>query len=269
MGSIHAGISLGTLILVCLVACCGVMAVVWVWARKIRNAGVVDIFWSFNFPLIALLLYILAPGDPIRKLLICGMVVIAGVRLGSHLAIRVIRHLDVEEGRYQQLRKEWAPHPDSKFFWFFQMQALSNVLFALPFFIVSMNVHPGLSGWEAVGIALWVVAVTGEAIADRQLAGFKKDPANKGKVCAIGLWHYSRHPNYFFEWLIWVAYFIFALGSPWGWLAIISPLLVLYLLLKVTGIPATEEQSLRSKGAAYAAYQQSTSVFIPWPKAKS
>ena len=253
-------------ILICLFVCSLIMVLVWLWAKKVHNAGVVDIFWAFNFPVIGLLLFILAPGYEPRKTLICGMVIGAGLRLGWHLGVRVIGHLSVEEGRYRQLRQEWAPNPDRKFFWFFQMQAFSNVLLAIPFFISTNNTAPGLSGWEDAGFILWLIAVTGEGLADRQLAVFKNDPANKGKVCNTGLWNYSRHPNYFFEWLMWMAYFVFALGSPYGWLALVSPLIILYLLLKVTGIPATEQQSLRTKGAAYENYQRQTSVFIPWFK---
>jgi steroid 5-alpha reductase family enzyme len=132
-----------------------------------------------------------------------------------------------------------------------------------------LNTKTELSPLEYAGFILWFISVTGETIADRQLAAFKKNPANKGKICQVGLWNYSRHPNYFFEWLMWFSYFVFALGSPWGILAIISPAVILYLLLKVTGIPATEEQSLRSKGEAFKAYQASTSVFVPWLKKKA
>lgn len=254
------------LIVCCLAACCGIMLLVWLWAKKIKNAGVVDIFWSYNFPVIAIILLLLAPGFETRKLLICGMVILAGARLGTHLAVRIIKHLDEEEGRYQQLRKEWAPNPDRKFFFFFQFQAISNVLLAVPFFIVTLNTNPELSPLEYGGFALWLISVIGEATADAQLAAFKKDPANKGKICDTGLWGYSRHPNYFFEWLMWVSYFVFALASPYGYIAIISPAIILYLLLKVTGIPATEQQSLRSKGEAFKKYQAKTSVFIPWFK---
>ncbi|GAC1303095.1 MAG: DUF1295 domain-containing protein [Mucilaginibacter sp.] len=244
------------------------MVLVWLWAHKIKNAGVVDIFWSYNFPVIALILLLFAPGFETRKLLICGMVIIAGLRLGTHLLVRITRHLGEEEGRYQQLRKEWAPNPEKKFFFFFQFQAISNVLLAIPFFIIAIYTKTEISPIEYTGVALWLVSVLGEAIADAQLASFKKDPKNKGKVCAAGLWNYSRHPNYFFEWLMWVSYFVFALASPCGYLAIISPAIILYLLLKVTGIPATEEQAVRSKGALYKKYQASTSVFVPWLKKK-
>ena len=126
--------------------------------------------------------------------------------------------------------------------------------------------RPGLDPVEWVGIALWLFAVAGESLADYQLKQFKADSANHGQVCQIGLWHYSRHPNYFFEWLIWVAWFIFALGSPYGWMAVVCPLLMLYFLFKVTGIPATEAQALRTRGEEYRRYQQTTSVFVPWFK---
>ncbi len=257
---------LGQLVLCSLVTCCSIMVAAWFWARSIRNAGVVDIFWSYNFSIIAIILLVLAPGYEIRKLIICTMVVIAGLRLGTHLAIRILSHIKEEEGRYKQLRKEWAPHAERKFLFFYQFQAISNVLLALPFFIICMNENIVLSPFEYTGIALWAVSVCGETLADFQLAAFKKKASNKGKVCDTGLWYYSRHPNYFFEWLIWVSYFIFALGSPLGYLAILSPAIILYLLLKVTGIPATEEQSLRSRGDEFRKYQRSTSVFIPWFK---
>ncbi len=261
------GESLTCLILTCLAACCGVMVLVWAWAYKIKNAGVVDIFWSYNFPLIAFILLGLAPGDPVRKWWICGMVIVAGLRLGTHLLVRVVSHIDEEEGRYKQLRKDWAPHASRKFYWFFQFQAISNVLLAIPFFIITSNRSPttaGLSVLEYAGIALWIISIVGESLADRQLQTFKRDPKNKGQVCDVGLWAYSRHPNYFFQWLMWMAYFVFALASPYGYLAVISPAIILYLLLRVTGIPATEEQSIRSKGHLYRAYQQKTSAFVPW-----
>jgi steroid 5-alpha reductase family enzyme len=249
-----------------LLACCIIMFLVWLWSYRIKNAGVVDIFWSYNFPVIAIILLLLAPGFETRKQLICGMVIIAGTRLGTHLAVRVLKHLRQEEPRYAQIRKEWGKNAEVKMALFFQMQAISNVLLAIPFFIITLNKNPKLGILEYAGAVLWLISVIGEATADAQLASFKKAPSNKGSVCDTGLWGYSRHPNYFFEWLMWVSYFVFALGSPYGYLAIISPAIILYLLLKVTGIPATEEQSLRSKGEAFKKYQQKTSAFVPWFK---
>jgi steroid 5-alpha reductase family enzyme len=253
-----------SLIMYSVIACCVIMAFVWLWSYKIKNAGVVDIFWSYNFPVIAIILYLLSPGFETRKLLLCGMVVIAGLRLGTHLAVRILKHLRQEEPRYKQIREDWGKNAEKKMFGFFQMQALSNVLLAVPFFISSINPTPQISPLEYAGLILWALSVIGEAIADQQLVNFKKNPTNKGKVCDTGLWHYSRHPNYFFEWLMWVSYFVFALASPYGFIAIISPAIILFLLLKVTGIPATEKQSLKTKGEAFKKYQESTSVFVPW-----
>ena len=259
-------ISTYRLVIYSLLACCIIMVFVYLWARKIKNAGVVDIFWSYNFPVIAIILLLLAPGFETRKLLICGMVIIAGARLGTHLAIRVLKHLHDEEPRYAQIRKEWGDSAEVKMFFFFQFQAVFNVLLAIPFFVITHNTSTGLSPIEYGGVALWLISVIGEATADAQLAAFKKNPANKGKICDTGLWGYSRHPNYFFEWLMWVSYFVFALASPYGYLAVISPAIILYLLLKVTGIPTTEAQSLRSKPEAFKAYQKKVSVFVPWFK---
>ncbi|SEI96164.1 Steroid 5-alpha reductase family enzyme [Dyadobacter koreensis] len=256
-------------VIISLITCCVIMSFVWLWAKKVKNAGIVDIFWSFNFPVIAVIVYFFSDGFQTRKIILSAMVLIWGVRLGTHLGKRVLSHLHEEEGRYAQLRKDWAPIADKKFFWFFQAQAFSNVLLAAPFFIVTQNKVQELSIFEYIGFSIWIFAIIGEATADWQLDLFKEDPDNKGKVCETGLWYYSRHPNYFFEWLIWVSYFVFSLGSPYGLISVTSPAIILYLLFNVTGIPATEQQSLRSKGALYSAYQKSTSAFFPWFKKKN
>src|ERR1700753_3490359 len=127
--------SLLSLVLYCVIACCVIMAGVWVWSYNIKNAGVVDIFWSYNFPVIAIILLLLAPGFEPRKIILCSMIIIAGVRLGTHLALRVTKHLREEEPRYAQIRKEWGKNAEPKMFAFFQMQAVSNILLAVPFFV--------------------------------------------------------------------------------------------------------------------------------------
>jgi steroid 5-alpha reductase family enzyme len=150
------------------------------------------------------------------------------------------------------------------------MQAASVVVLAAGFLLACVNPAAELHPLEIAGAVLWLIAISGEAVADAQLAAFKRNSAHKGRVCDVGLWRYSRHPNYFFEWLIWVSFFVFALASPWGWVAILGPASILYLLLRVTGIPMTEEQSIRSRGDAYRRYQQTTSAFVPWfPKKPS
>ena len=240
-----------------------IMALVFLWALRIKNYGVVDVFWAFNFLIIAFIIWFLADGTYERKALVCGLAALWSLRLGLYLSKRVLGHLEEEEGRYKQLRAEWNT---AKFFAFFQMQALSNVFLCIPFFIIALNKNQVISIPEYIGAGLWLICVFGEGLADWQLQHFKKDKTNKGKVCEFGLWNYSRHPNYFFQFSIWISVLIFALPSPYGWLAIVCPLSIGYLIFKVTGIPMTEEQALRSKGDAYKEYQRTTSVFVPWFK---
>ena len=123
---------------------------------------------------------------------------------------------------------------------------------------------------DFVAIAVWVIAIAGESIADRQLDNFRNNPSNKGQVCKDGLWYYSRHPNYFFEWLHWWTYVLFAITYPLGWLSILAPALMLFFILKVTGIPPTEKQALKSRGERYREYQRTTNAFFPWfPKTQA
>lgn len=248
--------------------CSAIMIFVWIWAVRLQNAGVVDIFWAFNFAVIAVVIWLRADGYEVRKTIVCLLVALWSLRLGIYLLARVGSHLQTEEGRYAQLRKEWGPKPDRAFFIFFQAQALSNAFLATPFFIIALNKQPDFKPIEIAGAGMWLLSIIGEGISDWQLQHFKKDPANKGKVCQYGLWNYSRHPNYFFQFMIWISVFIFALGSPYGWISIICPIAIFYLIWKVTGIPMTEEQAIRSRGEAYLEYQRTTSVFIPWFKKK-
>jgi steroid 5-alpha reductase family enzyme len=241
-----------------------VMAGVWGVARRIRNAGIVDIAWSANFSLLALLYATTLPGYPPRRLLIGGMTLAWSLRLALYLYRRVMGHHPVEDGRYAELRREWAPHADRRFFWFFQAQGLLNVALAAPLLLACVNPAPVLHPLEWTGAALFGVALLGESAADRQLEAWKRDPASRGRTCRAGLWRFSRHPNYFFEWLVWVAFFVFATASPWGWLSAYCPALMLFFLFRVTGIPMTEVQALKSRGDDYREYQRTTSVFFPW-----
>ncbi len=240
-----------------------IMIAIYLWALKLKNNGIVDIFWAFNFTVIAAIIWAFADGNETRKNLVCALAGLWSLRLGLYLLIRVGSHIKEEEGRYKQLRKEWN---NTKFFFFYQMQAFSNIMLAIPFFIIALNPAPEVSGLEYVGAILWLLCILGEGVADWQLMHFKKNPANKGKVCQYGLWNYSRHPNYFFQFSIWVSVFIFAISSPFGWLSLICPVSIGYLIFKVTGIPMTEEQAIRSKGESYKEYQRTTSVFVPWFK---
>lgn len=152
-------------------------------------------------------------------------------------------------------------------FGYFQLQAVAVCLFSYPPLLVMQNPRPAFSLWELLGVILWAVAVTGEAIADRQLATFRRQPWNKDRVCRTGLWRYSRHPNYFFEWLHWWSYVVMALALPAGngWATLIGPLIMGWALVKVTAIPLAESQALASRGDEYRLYQETTSAFFPWP----
>lgn len=249
--------------LIVLAAASAMMFALWLRQRQTNNAGVVDIGWTFGIGGAVLIFALLVPAYTPRKLIVAAMTAVWSLRLGLHLVHRVGR--EPEDGRYQLIR-EWAGKNAQTFlFWFFQLQAAWILLFALPQLIAMQHPAPALRIWDFAAVAIWLVSLTGESIADRQLAAFRADPTNKGKVCRVGLWRYSRHPNYFFEWLHWFAYCSIAIGMhPWGWLTLLGPALMLYLLLCVTGIPPTERNALRSRGDAYREYQRTTSAFFPW-----
>jgi steroid 5-alpha reductase family enzyme len=240
------------------------MALVWVLAVRIGNAGIVDIAWSAGFAPLAAFYAVAGSGAATRRWLIAGMVAVWSLRLGGYLYVRVKAHHPQEDRRYARLRSEWGAQANARMFGFFELQAGLLAVLSVPWLLSCLNPAPQLRGLEWAGFGLWLLAISGEALADRQLQRFRADPANRGAVCEAGLWGYSRHPNYFFEWLIWVAYFVFALASPLGWLSLYCPALMLYFLLRVTGIPMTEQLSLESKGAAFADYQRRTSAFVPW-----
>lgn len=195
------------------------------------------------------------------------MAAVWGIRLGSYLLFtRVLGHH--HDARYDMLEKEWKKNIPFRYFLFYQYQAFAIVLVTVQFIVIANNPSQKISILEYIGIGLWCVSVIGQTISDAQLNSFKNNPANKGKVCQTGLWNYTRHPNYFFEWLIWMAYLVFALSSEGGWIAIFAPAIMLYLLLRVTGIPLTEKNAIASKGELYKEYQRTTSAFIPWFKRK-
>ena len=245
------------------------MVVVYAISRRIHNAGIVDIAWAAGFAPVAGLYALLASGHAPRRALIAMMAALWSLRLGSYLYARVMGHHPEEDRRYQQLRAEWGAHANRKMFWFFQLQAALLVVLSTPFLVACLNPSPEIKLVEWIGVGVWLIALAGESLADFQLKQFKANATNQGRVCQAGLWNYSRHPNYFFEWLVWVAFFLFALGSPWGWVTIFCPVLMLFFLLKVTGIPMTEELAVKTKGEAYREYQRTTSGFVPWFKNKS
>ena len=241
----------------------GMMLILWSIHLLMRNASIVDVGWALGLGLLGIYYAWAGPGYAARKYAIATMAGFWGLRLAGYLLFtRVIGQ--PEEGRYVQLRKEWKTNLPIRFLFFFEFQALLDVALSMPFLLACLDTRVPLGILEKVGAGIWLLGILGEALADQQLNAFKKNPKNKGKTCRAGLWNYSRHPNYFFEWLIWMGYATFAISSPWGWIGLISPALILYFLLGVTGIPATEAQSLRSRGDQYREYQRTTSAFVPW-----
>ncbi|WP_028839674.1 DUF1295 domain-containing protein [Thermomonas fusca] len=236
------------------------MVLGWQWQRRRDNAGIVDVLWSAGLAGAALLLAFTGNGTSNARLLVGVLATAWALRLALHLWARV--RSEAEDGRYRALREHWQGS-QAKFFGFFQFQALLVVLFSLPLAVVASNRN--LAAWQlAVAIAIWAVSVAGESLADAQLARFRANPANRGKTCRSGLWRYSRHPNYFFEWLHWCAYAVAAIGAPMAWLGLLGPV-VMYLFLRyISGIPFTEQQALRSRGDDYRAYQRSTPMLFPW-----
>lgn len=233
----------------------------WAWQRRHHNIGVVDVLWAKGVAAAAIVLALLGDGAPAPRIALATLGGLWGSRLALHLWRRV-RH-EQEDGRYRYLREHWRGH-QGKIFGFFIGQALLVVLFALPFVAVAANPRAEMNGWLLAAVAVWLLSVGGEALADRQLARFRADPANAGRTCRDGLWRYSRHPNYFFEWLHWFTYVLLASGSPLCWLAWSGPVLMYLFLRYLSGVPFTEQQALRSRGEDYRRYQQTTPMFFPW-----
>lgn len=242
-----------------------IMTLVWWRQTYTRNAGIVDAWWSYNFGLLAILYFVMGNGEFWHAFFFTLIIVIWSARLGTHLLLRNTRH-PAEDSRYRKLREEYGTREKFLMWRFFMYQAISNVLLSIPFLLATRITETNFSNWFYAGVIMAIVALVGETIADHQLKVFKQNPANAGKVCQSGLWNYSRHPNYFFEWLIWVSFALMAMDAPYGGLGWLSPMIMYYILNYVTGIPMLEELAVKTKGDSYRHYQQTTSAFIPWFK---
>jgi len=251
--------------LVSLVFLALVMAAAWAVQRAMRNAGWVDVFWTFGTGA-AGAIAALSAGLSARSALAAALVLIWALRLGLYILLRT-RGIPHEDARYARFRAEWGAGFEPKMFGLLMVQAVA----AWP-----LAVAVGLAAWcparlsgvsLLAGLAIAVVAIAGEGLADRQMHQFRRNPRNKGKVCDIGLWGWSRHPNYFFEWLYWLAYPALALGGfwPWGLLALPAPALMFVLLTKISGVPMLEREMLESRGEAYRDYQRRVPAFFPRP----
>ncbi|MGU3493462.1 DUF1295 domain-containing protein [Xanthobacteraceae bacterium A53D] len=248
------------------------MAGAWAIAERTGRTGWIDAIWSFAVGVAGLCaaLIPLQDADPItaRQWLVAGMVALWSLRLGGHISLR--NRGGGDDPRYAHLRKEWGANARVQLLLFLQVQAASGFLLVLSVLVAARNPLPGLTLFDALGVLILLAAVAGEGLADAQLARFRADPANKGRVCDIGLWAHSRHPNYFFQWLGWVGYAVIAMQSvivyPWGLVALSGPAFMYLLLVHASGIPPLEAHMLRSRGEAFRAYQRRVNAFFPGPR---
>lgn len=241
---------------------------VWLLSLVKKNASIVDVFWGLGFTVITWLTFFQAEGYPARQLLLVFCTSIWGLRLSLHILVR--NWGKGEDRRYQAWRaKHGESFPWVSLFTIFGTQALLLWVVSLVVQLGQLSTVPSrLTLWDALGILVWGVGFGFEAVADWQLARFKADPNNKGKVMNRGLWAYSRHPNYFGETLIWWGLFFITFSTPYGYWAIVSPLTITFLLLKVSGVTLLE-QTITERRPEYREYMKNTSPFIPWfPKHK-
>jgi steroid 5-alpha reductase family enzyme len=244
------------------------MAGAWLVQQRTGNSGWVDTIWTFSLGLVgagAALWPVAGTAPNARQWLVAGLVAIWSLRLGAHIAIRSAGIAD--DPRYAAFASEWGVDSPRRMFVFLQNQGFGSIPLVFAIFVAARFPGDSLRLQDYLGAALLLAAIAGEALADAQLKRFRTDPANKGRVCDIGLWRWSRHPNYFFEWFGWLAYPVIALSPfyDWGWATLLAPLFMYWILVYVTGIPPLEAQMLRSRGDRYRDYQLRTSAFFPLP----
>jgi steroid 5-alpha reductase family enzyme len=257
------------LTLVVLVFMTAVMVAAWLFGLARKNGGWTDVFWTFGSGLAlagASLLPLESGGAPqARQWLVAGLVASWAIRLGSYIAGRVTGH--GEDPRYARFRADFGAAYSWKMLFVALPQAPATALLALSVLTAARAPGEGLGPRDFAGVVILLVAIAGEAIADSQMKRFRSAPANKGRVCDAGLWGWSRHPNYFFEWLGWLAYPVIGLdpAHPITWLSLTAPLVMYILLTRISGVPPLEEAMLASRGDAYRAYQAKVSAFFPLP----
>lgn len=247
-----------------------VMTMAWVVQRRTGQGGWADAFWSLGLGAAGVGVALLpVDGHPpsARQMLAALLIGLWGLRLGLHIARRAAN--EAEDARYARLRAEWGLNFQTRMFGFLMLQAGAAAFLALSVLLAARNPTAGLNIQDGLAAMIFVSALIGEGVADRQLAVFKADPANRGRICDKGLWAWSRHPNYFFEWLGWCAWPVFAINIdgawPWGWLALTGPAYIYWLLTRVSGVPLLEAHMQRSRPQAFAAYAARTSRFFPRP----
>lgn len=240
------------------------MTALWLVSLALRDASIVDIFWGAGFALANAAALPFTAGDPARKALATALVTVWGLRLALHLFFR--NRGKGEDPRYRR----WREEAGARWWWLsyvrvFLLQGVIMWLVGAPLLLAqTASAPPGV--FDLLGAALWALGITFEAVGDWQLARFKADPANKGRLMTTGLWALTRHPNYFGDALVWWGHFALALAAPWGVLTVFAPVLMTFLLMRVSGVPLLESAMKQRPG--YAEYVRNTPAFFPrlWRK---
>lgn len=240
------------------------MFCVWLASLPLKNAGIVDAFWGFGFVLVAAANYLAADGWQPRMVIVTLVVFLWGLRLSLHLAQRNFGA--DEDYRYQAMRRRWGPNfPATSLLVVFGLQALLMWLIAVPISLAQASPLPDTLVWsDYLGLLVCAVGFGFEAVADAQLSAFRASPQSKGKVLDSGLWKWSRHPNYFGDATLWWGLWLFAWSTPASSWTVLCPVLMNWLLLRVSGVPLTEKRLGKTR-EDYADYVARTSRFIPWP----
>jgi steroid 5-alpha reductase family enzyme len=235
----------------------------WFIAAQVRGRNdIADVAWGLGFILAAGVSLVVAGVYPPRGLLVSALVLVWGIRLAAHIHSR--DRGKGEDKRYRKWREEWGKwFVLRSFLQVFMLQGVLLVMVALPVIFVNQAPPVPLGWFDLLGLAIWLTGFTFETVGDRQLLNFIRDPANKGKLMTSGLWCYTRHPNYFGEVTLWWGIWLMTLALPGGWLTIIGPITITFLILQVSGIPMLEKHY--EDRADFQEYKRRTSAFFPLP----
>jgi steroid 5-alpha reductase family enzyme len=251
-------------LVICLVIIIMYAVVAFSVSRWAHRSDVADVAWGIGFIIIALTSLSRSGLEPTQRL-VTILVAIWGLRLARHIFVRLRRR--PEDKRYVEMRAKWGNRATLRTFTdVFLGQAALTWLVAMPVIIINATAGSGIGVLAAIGAVIWLVGFGFESIGDKQLGEFIASPANKGRLLTTGLWSYTRHPNYFGEVTQWWGIWVIALAVPYGWLGIIGPLTISFLILKVSGVPLLERAY--AGRADWEAYKARTSVFIPLPPRK-
>jgi steroid 5-alpha reductase family enzyme len=245
-----------------------VMAGAWSVQRATAASGWIDTIWSFAVGSGGVLAAIFADGALDRRIAAATVIVAWALRLGGHIGART--RSNGEDPRYAKLLDEWGDTAAWRLFLFLQIQALAAYVLVFAVYLAAANAAAFPRLVDLIAILVAILALVGEAASDAQLARFRKTPQARTEICETGFWRYSRHPNYFFEWLFWCCWPLLAMSaSGLSWMSLLAPLLIYWLLVHVSGIPPLEEHMLRSRGEKFRTLQGRVNAFFPGPRKPS